>query len=139
MMAGIRDKNTRPELILRRGLHALGFRFRLNVKVMPGKPDLVFSRRKAVLFAHGCFWHRHDCPLFVWPGTREDWWRAKLNRNRDVDADAAAALAVAGWRVGIVWECAVKGRNRRPVESVIEASATWLRSDAPNFEIRGFE
>lgn len=139
MMSGIRGKDTKPELILRHGLHALGFRFRLHGKDLPGKPDLVFPGRRAVLFANGCFWHGHDCHLFKWPKTREDWWRAKIDRNREVDANAAAALTTAGWRVGVVWECSLKGRLRLPQETVIRSCATWLKSDSPNFEIRGFE
>jgi DNA mismatch endonuclease (patch repair protein) len=139
MMAGIRSKNTKPEMVLRQGLHAAGFRYRLHVKNLPGRPDLVFPGLHAVLFAHGCFWHGHDCGLFVWPKTREYWWREKIARNRAVDARAVEALVVDGWRVGVVWECALKGRYRRPVESVIKSCAAWLKSDAPRLEIRGFE
>ncbi len=139
MMAGIKGKDTKPELILRRGLHAAGFRYRLHVKDLPGKPDLMFPARRAVLFAHGCFWHGHDCPLFVWPKSREDWWRAKIEKNRANDSRAVESLAAAGWRVGVVWECALKGGSRRSLESVIEACAVWLESDAPHFELRGFK
>ena len=135
-MAGIRSKDTRPELILRRGLHALGFRFRLHARDLPGKPDIVFPRRRAVIFAHGCFWHGHGCSLFKWPKTREEWWRAKIAGNQDSDRRSIEALAAYGWRVGVVWECALKGRSRRPTESVIDACADWLRSDAADFEIK---
>jgi DNA mismatch endonuclease, patch repair protein len=139
IMAGICGKNTKPEMVLRRGLHAVGFRYRLHVKNLPSKPDMVFSGRRAVLFANGCFWHGHDCHLFKWPSTRPDWWRAKIAKNQANDSRAVEALLAAGWRVGVVWECALKGRSRRPVESVIESCADWLRSDTPNFELRGFE
>ena len=139
MMAGIRGKDTKPELTLRRGLHARGFRYRLHVKDLPGKPDLVFPRRRAVLFAHGCFWHGHKCHLFKWPETRAAWWRAKIDRNRRVDASAIKDLLANGWRVGVVWECALKGRSRRPVEAVFEACANWLESSDVRFDIRGFE
>lgn len=139
MMTGIRGKNTKPELILRKGLHARGFRYRLHDRKLPGKPDLVFPGRRAVLFAHGCFWHGHDCHLFKWPSTRAEWWQAKIFRNRDVDARVIETLSGAGWRIGVVWECALKGRSRRSVESVIESCAIWLKSDAANFELRGFE
>jgi len=137
MMAGIRARDTKPELSLRKGLHARGFRYRVNVRTLPGKPDLVFPRYRAALFAHGCFWHGHDCPLFVWPKTRADWWRAKIARNRAVDAAAVEALKKAGWRVGIVWECALKGRGRMPVDMVVDACAAWLRSPARDLDIRG--
>ncbi|KRA61142.1 DNA glycosylase [Rhizobium sp. Root651] len=137
MMAGIRGKNTKPELTLRRGLHADGFRFRLHDRTLPGKPDIVFPRYRAVLFAHGCFWHGHNCHLFKWPSSRPDFWQAKIYRNREVDALASAALREAGWRQGIVWECALKGKARLPIETVLSECATWLRSDIPFFEIRG--
>lgn len=137
MMAGIRGTNTKPELILRRGLHAKGFRFRLHDRKLPGRPDLVFPRYNAVIFAHGCFWHGHDCHLFKWPSTRPEFWQEKIDRNRTVDARSEIALAEAGWRQAIVWECALKGRARLPLEDVISACAQWLRSDRQRIEIRG--
>lgn len=139
MMSGIRGKNTRPELALRRGLHALGFRFRLHDRMLPGRPDMVFPRWRAVLFAHGCFWHGHDCHLFRLPSTRPEFWREKIAGNRIRDAQADKALAAAGWREGIVWECAMKGRTALPAGDVLAACATWLRSDVPSLEIRGRE
>jgi DNA mismatch endonuclease (patch repair protein) len=137
MMAGIRGTNTKPELILRKGLHAQGFRFRLHDRALPGKPDIVFPRYRAVIFAHGCFWHGHDCHLFKWPSTRPEFWQQKIGRNREVDARSEAALADAGWRRAIVWECALKGRTKLPLEEVIARCAEWLRSDEPVLEIRG--
>ncbi len=137
MMAGIRGANTKPELILRKGLHAQGFRFRLHDRALPGKPDIVFPRYRAVIFAHGCFWHGHDCHLFKWPSTRPEFWQQKIGRNREVDARSEAALADAGWRRAIVWECALKGRTKLPLEEVIAKCAGWLRSDELTLEIRG--
>ena len=137
MMAGIRGTNTKPELLLRKGLHARGFRFRLHDPALPGKPDIVLPRYRAVILAHGCFWHGHDCHLFKWPSTRPEFWQTKIGRNREVDARTDAALAEAGWREGIVWECALKGRTRLPLEDVISACAEWLRSDWQRIEIRG--
>ncbi|TPL38891.1 very short patch repair endonuclease [Mesorhizobium sp. B2-4-6] len=137
MMAGIRGKNTKPELVLRRGLHAAGFRFRLHDRSLPGNPDIVFPRYRAVLFAHGCFWHGHDCHLFKWPSSRPDFWRTKIHRNREVDARVTASLQQAGWRQGIVWECALKGRTRLPIEAVLAECVSWLQSDVPLFEIMG--
>jgi DNA mismatch endonuclease (patch repair protein) len=90
-----------------------------------------------VLFAHGCFWHGHDCHLFRWPTTRQEFWTAKITRNREVDARSAQALAGAGWRFGVVWECALKGRTRLPFPAVLEACIRWLRSDEQRLEIRG--
>lgn len=137
MMAGIRATNTKPELLLRKGLHARGFRFRLHDPALPGKPDIVLPRYRAVILAHGCFWHGHDCHLFKWPSTRPEFWQTKIGRNREVDARTDAALAQAGWRQGVVWECALKGRARLPLEDVISACAEWIRSDRQRIEIRG--
>ncbi|PTM40610.1 very short patch repair endonuclease [Bosea sp. 124] len=137
MMSGIRGRDTKPEMILRKGLHAAGFRFRLHDRALPGRPDMVFPRRRAVLFAHGCFWHGHDCHLFRWPASRDEFWRTKIRRNQEVDERATEHLGAAGWRHGVVWECALKGRTRLPLADVIEACASWLRSDVPTLEIRG--
>lgn len=137
MMSGIRGTNTKPELLLRKGLHALGFRFRLHDRSLPGKPDIVLPRYNAVIFAHGCFWHGHDCHLFKLPSTRPEFWQAKIVRNRAVDERTEAALTELGWRQAVVWECALKGKTRLPLEDVIQSCAEWLRSDQPRLEIRG--
>jgi DNA mismatch endonuclease (patch repair protein) len=137
MMAGIRGKDTKPEMILRRGLHARGLRYRLHARELPGKPDLVFPARRAVLFAHGCFWHGHDCHLFRLPSTRPEFWAAKIERNRQVDARSEALLQEADWRVGVVWECALKGRFRLPLDAMLARCESWLRGAEPTLEIRG--
>lgn len=137
MMAGIRGTNTKPELLLRKGLHARGFRFRLHDRSLPGKPDIVLPRYRAVIFAHGCFWHGHGCHLFKWPSTRPEFWQAKIARNRAVDSRARVALAMAGWRQAIVWECALKGRTRLPPSDVISVCADWLNSGRQSIEIEG--
>lgn len=137
MMSGIKGRDTKPELLLRSGLHKFGFRFRLHAPELPGKPDIVFPRYKAVLFAHGCFWHGHDCHLFKLPSTRQEFWRTKIERNQAVDARVTAALIGMGWRVGVVWECALKGRTRLPLDDVIMACAGWLQGDMARSEMRG--
>jgi DNA mismatch endonuclease (patch repair protein) len=137
MMSGIRSTNTKPELILRQGLHRLGFRFRLHDRRLPGSPDIVFPKYSAALFAHGCFWHGHSCHLFKLPSTRTEFWLAKITRNQLADTAANAALLGEGWRVGVVWECALKGRTRLPIDGVLGSCAEWLRSDQPKFEVRG--
>ena len=136
MMSGIRGKNTKPELLIRKALHARGFRYRLHCD-LPGKPDICLPKHRAVIFVHGCFWHGHDCHLFKWPGTRPEFWRAKIERNRAVDAAAEEALAEAGWRVAVVWECAVKGRARRPLDQVADKLDLWIKSCAPALVIGG--
>ena len=136
-MSGIRGKDTKPELIVRRGLHALGFRYRLHAKDLPGKPDIVLPRWQAVIFVHGCFWHGHDCHLFKWPKTRTDFWRKKITANRRNDQKADAALDEQGWRALIVWECALKGRTRHSPDEAISCIADWLQSGRGKREIRG--
>lgn len=137
MMAGIRSTDTRPELLLRKGLHTRGFRFRLHDRDLPGTPDIVFPRYRAVIFAHGCYWHGHDCHLFRLPATRTEFWLAKISRNQTVDARSGAALKQAGWRQAVVWECALKGRTRLPLDDVLSTCAGWLTSGGSHIEIRG--
>lgn len=139
MMSGIRGKNTKPEIVIRSALHRLGFRFRVHAKNLPGKPDLVFRKHRAVIFVHGCFWHGHDCHLFKWPGTRSDFWRQKITSNIARDRDCRLALAGAGWRVAIIWECALKGRTRLPPDAVAQRCAAWLESDKPEMRLKGDE
>ena len=136
-MAAIRGADTKPEMLIRRGLHARGVRFRLHDRKLPGCPDLVFPRHHAVMFINGCFWHGHDCALFVWPKTRSEFWRDKIGRNVARDRISLAALAAAGWRTGTVWECALKGRVRLTPEAVIDSVAAWLFSEAPVLAIEG--
>lgn len=136
-MAGIRGKDTRPELSIRKALHRAGLRYTLHSAQVPGRPDIVFPSRRAAVFIHGCFWHGHDCRFFRLPGTRPEFWQAKISRNRDRDALVSAQLADAGWRQLVVWECAVRGRSENEVEEVAARVADWLRSDQPRGEIRG--
>ncbi len=137
MMAGIRGKNTRPELLIRKGLHARGFRFRLHDKKLPGKPDLVLPKYRAVIFVNGCFWHKHDCHLFKWPKTRADFWRTKIEGNVANDLKAAHLLEQKGWRILTIWECALKGKTRLSPDKVIAQAAEWLRSEQPRGIIHG--
>lgn len=136
-MAAIRGSHTRPELLVRRALHAAGLRYRLHAKDLPGKPDLVFPRHRAVVFVNGCFWHQHDCHLFRWPATREEFWRAKIGRNVENDAKAIGYLRDAGWRVATVWECALKGRTKLDGSEAMHRLAAWVRSDVETMTIRG--
>ncbi|MDH4571115.1 very short patch repair endonuclease [Salinicola acroporae] len=105
-MSRVRGKDTKPEMRLRRMVHAMGFRYRLHAKYLPGKPDLVFPSRRAVVFMHGCFWHRHEgCKLARMPKSRVSFWREKLEANRQRDRRNQLRLQEMGWRVLIVWEC----------------------------------
>ena len=106
LMSRVKGKHTGPEMIVRRAAHALGLRFRLHRKDLPGRPDLVFPRHKVALFVHGCFWHRHSgCRLASTPKSRTDYWQDKFAANVDRDAQAERSLRAAGWRVATVWEC----------------------------------
>lgn len=137
MMSGIRGKDTKPEHFIRKALHAHGYRFRLHRKDLPGKPDLVLPKYRAVIFVHGCFWHGHDCHLFKWPKSRPDFWRTKITRNRENDEKALDALEEQDWRVLVVWECAVKGKERLEPEVIVDHITGWLNSDEQYHEIRG--
>lgn len=137
MMAGIKGKNTKPELMIRSALHRAGFRFRLHKKDLPGRPDLAFPRHRAVIFVNGCFWHGHGCHLFRWPSTRREFWEAKIGTTIHRDHNQTAALHEAGWRVGVIWECAIKGRTRLPMTTITERCILWLDSNQTTMEIRG--
>ncbi|WP_074906646.1 very short patch repair endonuclease [Nitrosomonas communis] len=129
-MAAIKGKNTKSEIWLRKRLHACGFRYRLNLKELPGKPDIVLPKYKAAIFVHGCFWHMHHCHQFRLPATRTEWWEKKLTLNQGRDLNAQAKLRNSGWRVLIIWECAIKGRNRLPEEDLISEISSWIRNDS---------
>lgn len=137
MMSGIKGANTKPEMIIRSGLHKRGFRFRLHDKTLPGKPDLVLPKYNAVIFVNGCFWHKHDCHLFKWPKTRQDFWRKKIEGNAARDERNVQALLDEGWRVMAIWECALKGKTRRPEAEVLYLASRWLQSNRVSREIDG--
>jgi DNA mismatch endonuclease (patch repair protein) len=125
-MAAIKGRNTRPEMLVRRALHKAGFRYRLHVANLPGKPDLVFPCYKAVIFVQGCFWHQHQCAMFHWPKSRTDWWRQKIIANRKHDEIVQDKLRELGWRVMLVWECALKGKNKLTPEQITQHVTSWL-------------
>lgn len=126
MMSGIQGKNTKPEISIRKALHARGFRYRLHVKHLPGKPDLVLPKYNAVIFVHGCFWHGHGCRFFKVPQTRSDFWLKKIWGNQSRDKRQEAALLGLGWRVIVVWECAVRSMTREKSLLLIDLIAGWL-------------
>jgi DNA mismatch endonuclease (patch repair protein) len=121
MMSGIRGKNTKPEMTVRRALHAMGYRYRLHARELPGKPDIVFRGRRLAIFVHGCFWHRHtdpSCKLARMPKSRPEFWEPKLEGNRARDEANVAALKAMGWNVLIVWECQIK--NLEPLKNLLQ-------------------
>lgn len=108
-MSRIKGKNTKPEMLVRRFLHAHGFRYRLHDKKLPGKPDIVLPRYKTIIFVHGCFWHGHaDCKYYVVPKTNTEWWLNKINGNIANDEKAMAALINTGWKIITIWACQLK-------------------------------
>jgi DNA mismatch endonuclease (patch repair protein) len=119
MMSGIRGKDTKPEMLIRRALHARGFRFRLHDRRLPGRPDLVLPKYQTVIFVHGCFWHGHNCHLFKWPQTRLEFWRKKIEANKARDVQTLKTLRDAGWQTIEVWECALKGKDSVQLEKLV--------------------
>lgn len=134
MMSGIRGKNTKPELALRRALHARGFRFRLHSSKVQGRPDLFLPKHRAVVFVHGCFWHRHvGCRYTTTPATRPAFWQAKFDANVARDSDVRTKLLEDGWRVATVWECALRKPAR--VSATTDLLAAWLHMGLVTIEI----
>lgn len=136
-MAAVRSRDTKPEMMIRTALHASGLRYRLNVRDLPGKPDIVLPRHSAVVFVHGCFWHRHECDLFRWPESRTEFWRDKLDGNAARDIAAAEALEKAGWRRAVIWECALKGRKKPDFQNTMQRLIAWIGSDEQAITIGG--
>lgn len=111
-MRRIRSKGMKPEMLVRRLVHGLGYRYRLHRRDLPGKPDLVFGPRRSVIFVHGCFWHQHDCRDGRVPASNKEYWAPKLARNVERDSQARQALEADGWRVMIIWECETKEADK---------------------------
>lgn len=111
-MSRIRSKDTKPEMLVRKFLHKNGFRYRLHVKDLPGKPDIVLPKYKTVIFVHGCFWHGHEgCRYYVVPKTRTEWWVNKIEKNRHNDSNAEGKLLSKGWHILNIWECEIKPKE----------------------------
>lgn len=107
-MAAVKNKNTAPEIVVRKTLHRLGYRFRLHRRDLPGNPDIVLPRHRAVIFVHGCFWHGHDCRRGKRPATRTEFWNTKLDGNLERDRKNTDLLIELGWQVLIIWECQIR-------------------------------
>ncbi|WP_095161839.1 very short patch repair endonuclease [Pseudomonas sp. Irchel 3F5] len=135
MMSGIQGKNTSPEIFIRKALHSRGFRFRIHVKSLPGSPDLVLPKHKAVVFVHGCFWHGHDCRYFKVPQTRTQFWLEKIEKNQARDQQQVNALRAQGWRVLVIWECAVRSIKKQKSTLLVDQIASWLLQGSDYFQI----
>lgn len=138
-MSRIRSKDTKPEMLIRRGLHARGLRYKLHDRTLQGRPDLAFPKYKTVIFIHGCFWHSHGCNLSKQPATRQDFWMAKLTSNAERDHKAILSLQRAGWRTLVIWECALRGRGRLQLKQVLDAATSFLQGNSIFAEISGID
>ena len=137
MMSAIKSRNTKPELAIRKRLFARGLRYSLHSSSLPGKPDLVFRRYKAIVFVNGCFWHGHDCYLFKWPKSNREFWRRKINRNRFVDNRTLKELRGLGWRTMTVWECAIRGQSEKRLGTVANRLTRWIQGSRLSGTIAG--
>lgn len=121
-MSHIRSKNSKPEELVRKYLFAQGFRYRKNVAKLPGKPDIVLPKYRAVIFVNGCFWHKHDCPRFVWPTSNTEYWKKKINGNVERDGANHKLLEETGWKVITIWECELKkDRAQETLDALVKA------------------
>jgi len=137
-MSSVRAKNTKLELEMRRRLFAMGFRYRLHRKDLPGTPDMVFPKYQAVTFVHGCFWHYHGCHLSSLPATRRSWWKKKLEDNARRDSKTVAELQSLGWRILIIWECGFrkpKTKRAEALNAIAARAADFLKSQQKLLEI----
>jgi len=136
MMSGIRYRDTKPELLIRKGLHKLGYRYRINNKIF-GKPDIALKKYNAVIFIHGCFWHGHiGCENFKIPKSNTDFWIDKIDKNRKRDGEVLNYLRATGWRICIVWECAIRGKIQMTnFDNIINNISNWLNSESIWIEI----
>lgn len=133
MMSRIGSRNTKPEILVRRGLHASGFRYRLHAKNLPGSPDIVLPKYKSVILIHGCFWHAHNgCRNFRLPKSNTNFWKEKLARNTERDARQIKELEDAGWRTLVIWECATRDFSTR---KLVETIAAWLHQEVQIVQI----
>lgn len=133
MMAGIRGKDTKPEIALRHALHRKGLRYRLHVAGLPGRPDIVFPKYRAAIQVQGCFWHRHEnCVFCTSPASNKKFWKSKFDETVERDVDKLKALRKLGWRVAVVWECSIKEHG---AEAVGRRLAVWLKSGRSYKEI----
>ncbi len=135
MMARIKSKNTSIETAIRKSLFSRGYRYRINDRKLPGHPDIVLKKYKTIIFIHGCFWHAHNCSLFKIPSTNKEFWIKKFEQNKLRDIQVIQTLLQNGWRVLVVWECSMKGKNKRKFDSLIEEIEMWLNGNIDYGEI----
>lgn len=137
MMSAVKGKNTNLELLIRKLLYSKGYRYRLHIKNLPGKPDIVISRLKVAIFCNGCFWHKHDCGLFKWPQTKTEFWREKIKGNASRDLNNWKELIQNQWKVIVIWGCAMKGKLKLTPEELSEKLTETINSSDDMVEIMG--
>ena len=135
MMSAIKAKDTSPEMAIRRGLHAAGFRYRVHVSDLPGKPDIVLPKYKALIWINGCFWHGHTCRDGRLPQSRIEYWQPKIARTRERDAAAQIANASDGWRSLIIWECSFRRQGSEKLFEVIRRAKKWILLNEESTEL----
>lgn len=135
MMSNIRSKNTQPELYIRSGIHQRGFRYRLHATNIPGKPDIVLPKYKALIIVQGCFWHGHNCHYFKWPKSNKEFWKKKIALNKKRDSQNSEDQKALGWRILVVWECAIRHSLRDSDFDAISLVAKWLNNKMPMAEL----
>jgi DNA mismatch endonuclease (patch repair protein) len=129
-MRNIRSVDTGPEMVVRRGLHALGYRYRIHARNLPGTPDIALPRYRVAVFVHGCFWHGHQCKSFRWPKTRHTFWTSKIRRTQERDKAIKYKLQAIGWRTLEIWECALRGPGSPGLAAVLRRSESFFRSQS---------
>lgn len=137
VMSRIRSKDTHPEMVVRHGLHASGFRYSLHSAKLPGHPDLVLPKYHAAIWINGCYWHGHNCGAARLPSTNQSYWSPKIARTQERDRKHREALDALGWRSLTVWECALRGKHRRGAEAVVAEIEQWILAGAASCEIAG--
>ncbi|MPQ76836.1 very short patch repair endonuclease [Hydrogenovibrio sp. JE_KL2] len=135
MMSRVRNKNTNIEVKVRKALFAKGFRYKINDKNLPGSPDIVLPKYKAVIFVNGCFWHGHHCKRGKLPQANNEFWLSKINQNINRDKNNNYKLMDLNWRVAILWECSIRGKGSIGLEEAIRKLSTWLKSSSKTIEI----
>ncbi|WP_281645819.1 very short patch repair endonuclease [Parendozoicomonas sp. Alg238-R29] len=137
IMASIHSKDTKPEILVRKALYSLGFRYRCHYKNLPGKPDIVLPKYRAIIQVNGCFWHGHDCHIFKMPKSRTEFWENKISRNQIRDEANHYQVTLSGWRNLVIWECALQGKEKQDFDWLIGEVVRWILVGGSSLELRG--
>lgn len=136
IMSTVRAKNTHPELLIRSALFKMGFRYRIHSKKLPGCPDIVLPKYRAIIFVHGCFWHGHSCKAGKLPSTNSEFWKQKISKNQERDRIISHKLNELGWKILTVWECSLKGSQKKFFNQLILKITDWIETGKSNKDIQ---